>query len=152
MICSAKMSKAYLAGTAMGTCSHPLCVWSGQRVNYGKHKEGCGKAENFRPGKHVGCACCNFVPDQTAAPGHPSSVLQHTLAALGQQEHVSLHKHMQGEVHRTARMDERCALPFVSVIMVLTLTRIVFLSSQQYNVGHAQFCHNPHPVADQHTR
>jgi len=94
------------AATDLGTCSHPDCLWRGQRINYPKHKEGCGKPTNRRPGKHEGCTCCNFVPDLIAAP--ELSILQQTLAAMGQQRQVSLHAHLQGEFYRTAMIENRC--------------------------------------------
>jgi hypothetical protein len=149
---TAIMSEAIPFGQVMGTCSHPSCIWSGKRVNYAKHKEGCGKGPNIRSGKHEGCTCCNFVPAHPAATEQPHSVLQQTLAALGQQRHVSLHAHMQGEFYRTAMINDRCALPIVCEIMGLTLIRIEFLRSQPYNDGHAQFIQNPNPVEDVHTR
>jgi hypothetical protein len=142
-------------GQVMGTCSHPLCTWSGKRVNYAKHKDGCGKAPNIRPGKHEGCPCCVFVPAHPAAPEQPRSVLREALAAVGP-GHVSLHEHMQGEFHRSAMIEDRCACAHcvVRVGMVVNpcLGRIEFLKTQVYADGHGQFVKNRHPVETVHTR
>ncbi len=97
-----------------GSCNHPGCNWTGLSTSFNKHKEGAGKPERRIQGKHEGCACCKFVPHQQIQAEATCSTLQATMAALGPKKHVSLHAHMQGEFFRTARIDARCALPFVS--------------------------------------
>jgi hypothetical protein len=139
-----------------GTCSHPLCTWSGMFCNYDKHKNGCGIGDKFRAGKHERCTCCDFVPAHSAAPEQPGpqSIVQQTLAALGPQGHVSLHAHMQGEFHRTAMIESRwCVLlNFAFIFIALTLVRIEFLKLQAYAVGHSQYVQNLNPVAELHKR
>ena len=91
--------------TDLGTCSHPDCPWRGQRINFPKHKDGCGKPENRRAGKHEGCTCCTFVPDLVAAP--ELSNLQQTLALLPAYQQSSVHPHLHGEFRRRADINGR---------------------------------------------
>jgi hypothetical protein len=91
-----------------GSCNHPGCTWTGLSTSYKKHKDGAGRARRIE-GKHEDCTCCSFVPVQQLHAEAPCSTLHATMAALGQQEHVSLHEHMQGEFHRTARIQDLCA-------------------------------------------
>jgi hypothetical protein len=96
-----------IAAAASGSCNHPGCTWTGLASSFRKHKEGAGRLEKRRMGMHEGCTCCGFVPDPSPIIEEPRSTLMATMAALGQQEHVPLHAHMQGEFFREAMIPDR---------------------------------------------
>lgn len=94
--------------TEPGTCSHPACDWTGQSENWKKHKQGRGKGEAFKPGKHYDCECCHFVPPSSVHHPLPAlSSLQMTLALLPAYSSVQMHEHMRGEFCRRAAIPAR---------------------------------------------
>ena len=126
----------YIMQQQLGACSHPDCMWQGQKANYNKHKDGVGQGEKRRAGHHEGCHCCEFVSTEAQAPVQKLSLLQSVMVVVGRQEDVPLHAHVQGEFNRRAGM----------------AAKYKYLSSRSFAQAHAEFLQNPHPVQDFHTQ